>query len=149
MLDTIFEVVRIKQEIREVESEYALFQIVGPHDAHTVSHQLIGEEDREVFLVMCLNTKNRITAIHRCHVGSLNSSLVSPREVFKAAILNNSASIIISHNHPGISTQPSKEDLEVTKKLKECGILLGIEVLDHIIVAPDGSFKSLREEGYM
>lgn len=148
-LDTVLEVVRIKQEIREVDSEYALFPIAGPNEAHMVSHRLIGEEDREVFLVMCLNTQNRITAIHRCHVGSLNASLISPREVFKSAILNNSSSIIVSHNHPANSKQPSSEDLEVTKRLQECGRVLDIEVLDHIIVTPDGKFTSLREEGYM
>ena len=109
---------------------------------------LIGSEDREVLLVLCLNTKNDVVAIHRCHVGSLNSSIVHPREVFKSAILNNAASIIISHNHPSFNCSPSSEDIEVTKRIQEAGILLGIELLDHIIVTPS-TFLSLKEKGYM
>ncbi|MDK0514319.1 JAB domain-containing protein [Enterococcus faecalis] len=60
----------------------------------------MGRDDREVFFVMCLNTRNNVVAVHRCHVGSLNASLVHPREVFKSAILNNAASVIVAHQHP-------------------------------------------------
>jgi hypothetical protein len=83
---------------------------------------------------MCLNTKNRVVAVHRCHVGSLNSSIVTPREVFKSAILNNCVSIIVSHQHPSQNCAPSDEDLAVTRRLVESGKILGIEVLDHLIV---------------
>ncbi|MED4587671.1 JAB domain-containing protein [Priestia flexa] len=145
--DTIFEVVRIKQELKEVDSEYAMFRVVSPYNAHELAHKLIGDEDREVFLVMCLNTKNVVTAVHRCHVGSLNSSLVSPRETFKSAILNNANAIIVAHSHPSGFPNPSKEDYEVTRRLKSCGEILGIELLDHIITTPSGKYKSLREEG--
>jgi DNA repair protein RadC len=83
---------------------------------------------------MCLSTKNQVVAVHRVHVGGLNVSLVLPREVFKAAILNNSASVIFSHQHPSQICDPSDEDVSVTQRLVECGKILGIEVLDHIIV---------------
>ncbi|HCT96998.1 DNA repair protein RadC [Carnobacterium sp. PL17GRE32] len=98
---------------------------------------------------MCLNTKNNVVAVHRCHVGSLNSSIVHPREVFKSAILNNAASVIVGHQHPSGDTKPSMEDIKVTKRLVEGGKLLGIEVLDHLVVNNDNSFTSLKERGYI
>lgn len=98
---------------------------------------------------MCLNTKNNVVAVHRCHVGSLNSSIVHPREVFKSAILNNAASVIFGHQHPSGDTKPSMEDIQVTKRLVEGGKLLGIEVLDHLVVNNDNSFTSLKEKGHI
>lgn len=98
---------------------------------------------------MCLNTKNNVVAVHRCHVGSLNSSIVHPREVFKSAILNNAASVIVAHQHPSGDIKPSMEDINVTKRLVEAGKLLGIEVLDHLVVNSDKSFTSLKERGYI
>ena len=106
-------------------------------------------DDREVFFVMCLNTRNNVVAVHRCHVGSLNASLVHPREVFKSAILNNAASVIVAHQHPSDDITPSKEDINVTKRLVEAGKLLGIEVLDHLVVNSDNGFTSLKERGYI
>lgn len=87
-LQSIFEVVRIKQEIRALEGDfiYESFTIRSPEDCAVVAKGLIGNEDREVFLVICLNTKNKINAIHRAHIGSINSSVVHPREIFKSAV---------------------------------------------------------------
>jgi len=144
----IFEIVRIKQEVRENHEATEVYKVRSPQDCGMLAVDLIGSEDREVLLVLCLNTKNDVVAIHRCHVGSLNASIVHPREVFKSAILNNAASIIISHNHPSFHCSPSSEDIEVTKRIQEAGILLGIELLDHIIVTPS-TFLSLKEKGYM
>jgi len=98
---------------------------------------------------MCLNTKNNVIEVHRCHVGSLNSSLVHPSEVFKLAILNNASSVIVAHQHPSVDITPSMEDISVTKRLVETGKLLGIEVLDHLVVNSDNSFTSLKERGYI
>lgn len=86
---------------------------------------------------MCLNTKNNVIVVHRCHVGSLNASLVHPRDVFKSAILNNAASVIVAHQHPSGDITPSMEDINVTRRLVEAGTLLGIEVLDHLVVSSD------------
>lgn len=147
-LNPIFEIVRIKQEVRENHEATEVYKVRSPQDCGMLAVDLIGSEDREVLLVLCLNTKNDVVAIHRCHVGSLNSSIVHPREVFKSAILNNAASIIISHNHPSFNCSPSIEDIEVTKRIQEAGILLGIELLDHLIVAPN-IYLSLKEKGYM
>lgn len=102
-----------------------------------IASRFIGRDDREVFFVMCLNTRNNVVAVLRCHVGSLNASLVHPREVFKSAILNNAASVIVAHQHPSDDITPSKEDINVTKRLVEAGKLLDIEVLDHLVVNSD------------
>ena len=98
-MEKVYEIQRIKQVIQEVEGGEQ-YIVRSPEDGAKIASQFIGDDDREVFFVMSLNTKNRVVAVHRCHVGSLNSSIVSPREVFKSAILNNSASIIVSHQHP-------------------------------------------------
>ncbi|MFI9225244.1 JAB domain-containing protein [Peribacillus frigoritolerans] len=99
-LTPIFEVVRIKQEIKETTAPFASYIIRSPQDAQELAASFIADEDREVFLVMMLNTKNMVIGLHKAHVGSLNSSIVHPREVMKCAILNNAASIIVSHQHP-------------------------------------------------
>jgi DNA repair protein RadC len=148
-LTSIFEVVRIKQEIKESLEPFALHQIRSPQDAQKLAAAQIADEDREVFLVMMLNTKNQVIGLHRVHVGSLNASIVHPRDVMKSAILNNAASIIVSHQHPSGDTTPSREDIEVTKRLAEAGKIIGIEVLDHVIVSQTGKHVSLKEKGYL
>jgi DNA repair protein RadC len=99
-------------------------------------------------VVVCLDTKNQPTAINICHIGSLNASIVHPRECFKPAILSNAASILIGHNHPSGLASPSNEDVEVTNRLVEAGRIIGIGVIDHIILG-DGEFVSLKEKGYI
>ncbi|MGM0877471.1 MAG: JAB domain-containing protein [Bacillota bacterium] len=147
-MEKVYEIQRIKQVIQEVEGGEK-YIVRSPQDGANIASMFIGDEDREVFFVMCLNTKNRVVAVHRCHVGGLNASLVVPREVFKSAILNNSASIIVSHQHPSQEIDPSREDIEVTKGLVECGRILGIEVLDHIIVNASADYYSMKEKGYV
>ena len=147
-MEKVYEVVSIKQVIKEVEAAET-FVVRSPQDAADVAAHFIGDEDREVLFVMCLNTKNRIVAVHRCHVGGLNASIVMPREVFKSAILNNSASIIVSHQHPSQDVTPSREDIDVTKRLVDCGRILGIDVLDHVIVNASAEFYSMKEKGHL
>ena len=147
-MEKVYEIQRIKQVIQEVEGGEQ-YIVRSPEDGAKIASQFIGDEDREVFFVMCLNTKNRVVAVHRCHVGSLNASIVTPREVFKSAILNNSASIIVSHQHPSQNVEPSREDIEVTRRLVEAGKILGIEVLDHLIVNANAEYCSLKEKGYI
>ncbi|WP_273123412.1 JAB domain-containing protein [Bacillus weihaiensis] len=147
-LEMVKEIVRIKQVVTKGEIERE--RITSPQDAATIATKYIGDEDREVFLVMVLNTKNQVNAVHRCHVGSINSSIVHPREVMKAAILNNGASIIVAHNHPSYDPKPSREDIAVTQRLKEVGSLLGIELLDSVIVTDNpNKYISLKEKGYL
>ncbi|MBN8194201.1 DNA repair protein RadC [Bacillus sp. NTK074B] len=147
-MEKVYEVVSIKQVIKEVEATDT-FVVRSPQDAAYVAAHFIGDDDREVLFVMCLNTKNRIVAVHRCHVGGLNASIVMPREVFKSAILNNSASIIVSHQHPSQDVTPSREDIDVTRRLVECGRILGIDVLDHVIVNASAEFYSMKEKGHL
>lgn len=136
------------QMVREKNLYYDNKRITSPEDAYRIMKDFIGSLDREVFVVACLNNKNEITNISIVHMGSLNQSLVHPREVFKTAILSNSASIICGHNHPSGDPTPSREDIEVTKRLEEAGRILGIDVLDHIIVG-DERYVSLKEKGYI
>jgi DNA repair protein RadC len=108
--------------------------------------EFLKDADREYFLTLMLSTKNNITGVNVASVGTLNSSLVHPREVFKAAILANAAAVVLVHNHPSGEATASSEDLEITRRLDEAGKILGIEVLDHVIVG-DGCWVSLKEKG--
>ncbi|WP_432199341.1 RadC family protein [Anoxybacillus gonensis] len=134
--------------VREKSFLYPERRITSPEDAFNLVKRFLVDVDREYFLVVCLDTKNQPTAINICHVGSLNASIVHPREVLKPAILSNSASIIVAHNHPSSDPTPSREDIEVTKRLIEAGRIIGIDLLDHIIVGTD-RFISLKEKGYV
>ena len=108
----------------------------------------IQEEAQEVFGILILNTKNKIVAAHEVSRGTLNTSMVHPREVFKPAVLHNAAAIICFHNHPSGDPEPSREDVLLTKQLAEAGGIMGIEVLDHVIVCED-RYVSLKERGVM
>jgi len=147
-MKTFLEIQRIKQVVTEVEGEEPVI-VRSPDDAAKFISKYIADEDREVLFVACLNTKNRIVAVHRCHVGALSSSVAHPREIFKTAIVNNSASIIVAHNHPSTDPQASREDLDVTRRLKEAGNILGIELLDHLIIGDEKKYISLKEKGYV
>ena len=101
--------------------------------------------DKEHFCVFFLNTQNRIIGREIVSIGTLNTSLIHPRECFRTAILKTCAAVIFAHNHPSGSLEPSDEDIAVTKRLKDAGKLIGIEVLDHVIVTAEG-YKSLKEQ---
>ncbi|MFZ4450555.1 RadC family protein [Salibacterium aidingense] len=101
---------------------------------------------QEHFVILCLNTKNQVIHRQTLFIGSLNSSIVHPRELFKEALRRSAASVICLHNHPSGDPAPSQEDIDVTKRLMEGGKILGIEVLDHIIIG-DRKFTSLKEKG--
>lgn len=103
---------------------------------------------KEYFKVLFLNTKNEILSSENTSIGNLNSSIVHPREVFRNAIRKGAASIILIHNHPSGNPLPSRNDLDVTKRLQEAGQLLGIPVLDHLIIG-DGVYVSLKEKMLM
>ncbi|GGH68657.1 UPF0758 protein YsxA [Compostibacillus humi] len=103
---------------------------------------------QEHFVALFLNTKNQVIHRQTIFIGSLNASIVHPREVFREAIKRSAASIIVAHNHPSGDPTPSQEDIQVTKRLADTGKLIGIEVLDHLIIG-DGKFVSLKEKGYL
>lgn len=108
----------------------------------------IREDGREHFMVFHLDTQNHIIARNEVSVGTLNASLIHPREVFRPAIHDNCSHIIVAHNHPSGGLEPSQEDIMVTKRLQDAGKLLGIEVLDHIIVTKNG-YRSFKESQLM
>jgi DNA repair protein RadC len=103
---------------------------------------------QEHFIVIHLNTKNRLLSKETITIGTLDSSLVHPREVFKAAIRQSSASLILIHNHPSGDPRPSREDINLTRRLKEAGDLLGIPILDHLIIG-NNKYFSMKEEGML
>jgi len=141
------DVVRI-QIIKESSILYKARKVTYPSDAYDLTKGFFEFADREQMIVCSLDTKNQPLTINVVSIGTLNSSLVHPRELFKPAILSNAASIIIAHNHPSGDPEPSSEDINITHRLKECGKLLGIELIDHIIVG-DERYISLKDKGIL
>ncbi|MDE3839770.1 hypothetical protein C0966_10410 [Bacillus methanolicus] len=103
---------------------------------------------QEHFVCLYLNTKNQVLHKQTIFIGSLNASIVHPREVFKEAFRRSAASIICAHNHPSGDPTPSREDIEVTKRLAECGKIIGIDLLDHLVIG-ENKYVSLKEKGYL
>ncbi|WP_070109417.1 RadC family protein [Clostridium acetireducens] len=122
------------------------YKICSPKDAANYVMQEMRHLKQEILRVIMLNTKNVIIKVKDVSLGSINSSIVHPREVFCEAIKNNSVSIIICHNHPSGNPKPSGEDINVTNRLIECGKIIGIQLIDHIIIG-DGIYISLKEKG--
>lgn len=124
------------------------YKINSPGDAADLIMVELREFKQEVLKVLLLNTKNIVIGIHNASMGSLNSSIVHPREIYKEAIRKSAASIIMVHNHPSGDPSPSSEDLSATGRIKEVGKIIGIELLDHIIIG-DGKYISLREKNLL
>ena len=120
--------------------------LTTPRESASVLMPLLQHEASEVFAVLFLSTRHHVLAYHEVGRGTLDTVLVTPREVFKAAILANAAAVILCHSHPSGDPTPSPDDIALTGRLAAAGTLLGIEVLDHIIVADD-AYVSLRERG--
>ncbi|XID91495.1 RadC family protein [Paenibacillaceae bacterium WGS1546] len=141
------DIVRLKM-VRE-SSLLSQGKVESPVDAHEIFRQFLGSDsDRELCAVLCLDIKKRPTLINLVSIGSLDSTLIHPREVYKSAILANSASIICAHWHPSGDCGPSIEDLKITDRLVRAGEIIGIELLDHLILVDHGYF-SFRENGYI
>ncbi|WP_340009869.1 JAB domain-containing protein [Paenibacillus sp. FSL K6-0276] len=127
---------------------YPQRKINSPTDAAELFRQFIGDCDRESFCILTLDTKNQPTALHQVSCGTLNASLVHPRETYKLAILSNAASIIACHNHPSGDPIPSSEDIELTERIRDAGTLMGIDLLDHIVLGHQNHI-SMKERGLM
>lgn len=121
-------------------------QIKSAKDVVSVLEHNFFKDTQEVVRLLCLNTKNHIISTKEVFKGSLNSSIVHPREIFKEAINLSAASIILCHNHPSGDPTPSIEDINITKRIKSCGEIMGIELLDHVILGKN-NFISLKEKG--
>ena len=143
----------IKESARIYDLQTSVIR--SPQDARDAFEEVFNVTSMasEEFLMLTLNTKNQIIGAHSIFKGTLNSSIVHPRDIFQQALLNNAASIIVCHPHPSGDTQPSPEDISVTKRLIECGKIIGIDVLDHIIIGGGDSnrynYVSLKEKGHI
>lgn len=124
------------------------YRITSPNDVSDLLMMQMRELKFEVLKVILLNTKNTVISVVDASVGSLNSSIVHPREVFKDAIRRSAAAIIIVHNHPSGDPTPSGDDISTTKRINEAGRILGIDLLDHIIIG-ENKYISLKEEGFI
>jgi DNA repair protein RadC len=125
------------QLVREGDLPYSQKPVKSSADAAAILRSFLVGADREYFVVLLLDGRHKIHALNVVSVGTLTSSIVHAREVFKPAILTNSAAMILGHNHPSGDPSPSSEDTELTRRIVEAGELLGIKVLDHVIVGDD------------
>lgn len=117
-----------------------------PNDAYEVLKGYFTGKTQEHFLILMLNTKNRIVGVSTVSVGTVDSALVAPRDVFVRALSSGCTSILIAHNHPSGESTPSQEDIALTHRLTEAGKLLQIPVLDHVVIGDD-EYTSLKEQG--
>jgi DNA repair protein RadC len=137
------------QMVRDGSIEYGKKPISKPQELAELGLKLLKNADRENFILVCLNAKNFINCIHLVAIGTLDRSIITPREILKTALLANAASIAFVHNHPSNDPAPSPEDVSMTKTLQKCADLFQIKVLDHVIVADDGRYESLLEKNIL
>jgi DNA repair protein RadC len=132
----------------ELEPELKDFDVKDPEAVVKAVRSSIKDKAKEHFKLILLNPRNKIIGISTISMGTLNASLVHPREVFKDAITHSAASVVLAHNHPSGDPDPSEDDIKITKKLVDSGRLLGIEVLDHIVIGKN-NFRSFKERGLL
>ena len=137
------------QLVKESSKRYDIENVIkSPSSAYEIVEEVLGlsKKTQEHFVLLSLNTKNQIIGIHTLHIGTVDMSVVHSRDVFQRAILNNATNIMVCHNHPSGNTEPSRQDIDMTKRLKQGSEILGINLLDHIIVGDD--FTSMKEHGF-
>jgi DNA repair protein RadC len=138
--------------VKESGGRYDIDKYVrNPFQARDLFVEVVELDRRaeEVFAIATLDVKNKVTGVFEVSTGTLTSSLVTPREVFKRAILQNAAGIVLAHNHPSGVADASSDDVSVTKKLQKAGKIMGINVVDHIIIGSRDNFISMQEENLM
>jgi DNA repair protein RadC len=133
---------------QDLEQEVVDFDIKKPHDVVKAVRCSIQDKAKEHFKLILLTARKKIIGIYTVSMGTLTASLAHPREIFKEAIMHNAASVVLAHNHPSGDAEPSEDDIKTTKRLVEAGKILGIEVIDHIIIAKN-SFFSFKEKGLL
>ena len=135
--------------VKEGEEQYNVDeQITNPETAVKIINKIFDLENKaeEEMIMMTLDNKNKATGLFKISKGTINSTIVHPREIFKRAVLHNANCIMIFHNHPSGNLEPSQEDIKITNRLADSGTLLGIKLLDHIIISREGhlSFKGKK-----
>lgn len=138
--------IALLRELKELSANEEAKKISSPQEVLPFLSKWFKKE-QEFFIVACLDGAHRIQTVKAISQGTLNRTVVHPREVFREAVKRNSAAIIVAHNHPSGCVDPSPEDREVTHRLKNAGDLMGIPVLDHLIFSHGGKFLSLRDQG--
>ena len=131
---------------QELEPELKDYDIKNPQSVVKAIRSSIKDKAKEHFKLILLDSRNKIIGISTISIGTLNANLVHPREIFKEAIIHNSASVVLAHNHPSGDPEPSEEDMKITERLVESGKILGIEVIDHIVIGKT-NFASFKERG--
>lgn len=145
---TVLSLVELAKRIELTRNGELPESISSSNDAARRFFALLREANQEVFMVLFLDTKNHVIAVEQIFVGTLNCSLVHPRDVFRQAVRHNAHSILCGHNHPSGDVRPSQEDFGLTERLIEAGKLLDIPLLDHLIIGKTAaSYYSFREEG--
>lgn len=143
-IKAIYETLKVNEDVTEYFAKGQRY--TAPTQVYE-AFKFLMQETKEMFITLHLNGKNSIICIDLVSVGSLNQSIVHPRSVFQTALLSNAAACLLIHNHPTGDPTPSREDIEITRRLKEAGELLGIKILDHIIVGDD--YCSFVEKGFL
>jgi len=142
---TLLAAFEISRRIQHQSKWFSDKKITSPAEVAEIFIPLLRDDQKEKFIVVCLNSANKIIKYEIISIGNLNSSVVHPREIFKVAIDNTSASIILIHNHPSGNPEPSNEDISITRKIVEAGKIMDIPVFDHLIIA-GGKFTSFVEK---
>ena len=133
----------VQEEVRKTSID----RITSAKNVYSLLHEYSTKE-KEHFLLVTLDGASNVIEKRVIHIGTLNQSLVHPREVFRPAILDNAAGVIIAHNHPSGTLEASRADIQITKRLKDVAKLVGIELLDHVIISKEG-YYSFSEEGLL
>ena len=138
------------QYVKEKSNNYEIDNKINhPHNARDIFNEVFDMQiqSEEILGLLVLNTKNKVIGCFEVSRGSLSSSIVHPREIMKRVLLMNGSSFIMGHNHPSGDPAPSQEDINITKRMHECGKLLGIDLLDHIVVGDGERYASIKEMG--
>jgi|LGOV01.1.fsa_nt_gb DNA repair protein RadC len=134
--------------VKLVREKSIPYQCNSPEKTYELLQKLIGDKPQEHFITLCIDAKGVVNNASIIHIGAINKSVISPRAIFRTAILSNAVAIIIGHNHPSGNPTPSPEDKLTTKELIKAGTILDIKILDHIIIG-NNIYYSFRERGQM
>lgn len=139
--------IELARRLSEASQLRKTWMIKAPKDVCELMWPIYDGLQKEAFYVLCLNTKQRFIKMTMASLGSLNSAIVHPREIYIEAIAASAASIVITHNHPSGDPEPSGADIQLTRRLAKAGDTLGIELLDHIVIGGEASYVSMRDQG--
>ena len=144
----ILAAIELGKRISKYKSMKKITAITCPEDVYDYAAPIIGDKDKEHFAVILTNVKNIILSMPIISIGSLTASVVHPREVFKEAVKNSAAAIIMVHNHPSGNPEPSPDDINLTRRMVAVGKMMDIPVLDHVIIG-NNRYASLKETGHI